>query len=131
MGTRGEKEFTSATIKAAFVRQNGHCASCGIRIWKMGREGAMWHKFGEHAEAHHVKPVLAGGTADADNCVILCRTCHYSAHQGGNWQDVSIYEKPGSSNKARRYVSTETIAAEYPFYKWTRAKERELEQLNE
>ena len=80
MGRRGEKEFSANTIKAAFVRQSGYCASCGIRISKMGNDGAMRHEFGERAEAHHVLPVLAGGTAHVGNCVILCRTCHYSAH---------------------------------------------------
>lgn len=95
----------------------------------MGAAGAARHKFGERAEAHHLLPVLAGGTAHVDNCVILCRTCHYSAHQAGRWADISIYEKRGSRRKPA-YVSVKTVAAEYPFYKFTKAKARELEGLN-
>lgn len=129
MGRRGENEFSARTIKGASARQNGYCASCGTRIWKMGNDGAPQHRFGERAEAHHVIPVLAGGTAHVDNCVILCRSCHYSAHQGGRWADISLYEKRGSG-KTPVHVAVKTIAAEYPFYKFTKAKARELEQLN-
>jgi hypothetical protein len=128
MGTRGDKEFSRETIKEAFVRQNGYCASCGVRIWKMGKDGAMWHKFGEPAEAHHVRPVSANGTAEVKNCVILCRSCHLSAHQGGLWADISIYEK-SSNGKKPDYVSVESIAAKYPFYRYTPAKQRELDKL--
>ena len=130
MARRGEKDFSAKTIKAALARQSGYCASCGTRIWKIGNDGAMRHKFGERAEAHHVLPVLAGGTAHVDNCVILCRTCHYSAHQAGRWADISIYEKRGSGRKPV-YVSVKTIAGEYPFYRFTKGKARELEKLNE
>ncbi len=129
MSRRREREFSAKTIKGAFVRQDGYCASCGARIWKMGADGATQHTFGERAEAHHVIPVLAGGTAHVDNCVILCRSCHYSAHQGGRWADVSIYKKSGSGKKPE-YESVETIGAEYPFYKFTKTKARELEGLN-
>ena len=74
MGRRGKKEFSGNTMKAALARQNGYCASCGTRIWMLGSASADPHRFGERAEAHHVLPVLAGGTAHVDNCVILCRT---------------------------------------------------------
>jgi hypothetical protein len=87
----------------------------------------MLHKFGERAEAHHVLPVSAGGTAHVDNCVVLCRSCHYSAHQGGRWADNSIYETAmDRSGRPARYVSTATIAKEYPFYKFRKANEVEL-----
>jgi len=128
MGQRGDKEFSSKTIKEAFARQAGYCASCGIRIPKLGNAGAKDHYFGERAEAHHVRPVLAGGTAQVENCVILCRTCHYSAHQAGQWSDISIYKEIGGDTPV--YASTETIAAEYPFYKFTPDKAAELEELN-
>jgi hypothetical protein len=129
MGSRGNKEFASSTIKDAYVRQNGYCASCGTRIWKLGNEGAMWHKFGERAEAHHVIPVRAGGMADVANCVIVCRACHISAHRGGAWADSSFYSNAAKGKKPS-YVSVETVAAEYPYYKFTESKQRELEQLN-
>jgi len=129
MGSRGDKEFCSSIIKDAYARQNGHCASCGVRIWMLGRDGAMWHKFGEPAEAHHVIPVKAGGQADVTNCVIVCRSCHYSAHQGGRWGDTSIYGKASKGSRPG-YVSVETVAAEYPYYKYSRANAAELARLN-
>jgi hypothetical protein len=129
MGRRGEREFSSKTTKAALARQNSYCASCGTRIWAIGNVGAERHRFGERAEAHHVLPVQAGGTAHVDNCVILCRTCHYSAHQAGRWADITIYETPGGG-PAPAHVSVQTIAAEYPFYAFTQAKARELARLN-
>jgi 5-methylcytosine-specific restriction endonuclease McrA len=91
MGNRRHNEFAPTTIKKALARQKSHCASCGTRIWALGARGAALHKHGERAEAHHVIPVSAGGTARVDNCVILCGSCHYSAHQAGRWADNSIY----------------------------------------
>jgi len=129
MGSRRQREFSTRTATAALARQNGYCASCGTRIWTIGHAGAARHRFGERAEAHHVLPVLAGGTAHVDNCVILCRTCHYSAHQAGRWADISIYQKRGSG-KTLAYVSVETTAAEYPFYRFTKSKAGELARLN-
>lgn len=115
-----DKEFDRSTIEAAFGRQGGLCASCGTRIWKMGNDGALWHKFGERAEAHHVRPVKAGGSAAVENCVVVCRSCHYSAHQGGRWADVEIYRLAGAK---KRYASVSTIAKEYPFYRGRRRSE--------
>jgi hypothetical protein len=129
MSTRGDKEFTPSTKEGALKRQNGYCASCGTRIWKPGNAGAMWHKFGERAEAHHVRPVRANGTATVDNCVIVCRSCHYSAHQGGRWRDISIYEE-SADGSAPIYVSVEAIANEYPFYRFTPANIPELKEQN-
>jgi hypothetical protein len=130
MARRAEDEFSAQTIRDALVRQNGYCASCGTQIPKLGNAGAAQHKFGERAEAHHVLPVRAGGSGQVENCVILCRTCHYSAHQGGRYADISIYQERGSGKKSAT-VSVKTIAANYPFYKFTKAKARELEGLNE
>jgi HNH endonuclease len=129
MGNRSGKEFSRTTMQEAFARQGGYCASCGIRIWKMGREGAMWHKFGESAEAHHVRPVLAGGTAHVENCVVVCRACHISAHQGGAWADISIYRKAEIEGNPV-YASTEEITAEYPFYKLSTSNADELREIN-
>jgi HNH endonuclease len=98
----------------------------------MGNDGARLHKFGERAEVHHVVPVLAGGTSQVDNCVILCRSCHYSAHQGGLWSDVSIYGESARENGGKlEFASVETIAKEYPFYKFGDATRAELEQIND
>ncbi len=130
MGSRGDKEFSHETMRAAFKRQNKYCASCGIRLWDLGREGEKWHRFGEYAEAHHVRPVKAGGTAEAANCVIVCRSCHISAHKGGAFADASMYEKAGSTKQKPLYVSTATIAKGYPFYRYSANKQPELDDIN-
>jgi hypothetical protein len=131
MGNRGRKEFTATTIRQALARQKSYCASCGTRILASGTRAATLHKYGERAEAHHVIPVSVGGTARVDNCVILCRTCHYSVHQGGRWADNSIYvDIKRSSGRKVRYVSITTVAKEYPFYKVTKTKQAELDLIN-
>ena len=49
------------------------------------------HKYGESAEAHHMRHVKHGGTNDLDNCVIICKSCHYSVHEGGNYRNKADY----------------------------------------
>jgi len=44
--------------------------------------------------------VKLGGAKDVDNCVILCWSCHYSAHEGGNYRRSEI----------------ESAAADYAFF---------------
>ena len=68
------------------MRQQSVCASCGTPILNLGEAGRVIHKFGEGAQAHHVKHVKFGGTGDLSNCVILCNSCHYNAHEGGNYR---------------------------------------------
>jgi 5-methylcytosine-specific restriction endonuclease McrA len=81
-----EGEFPTGTKQQALLRQKNRCASCGARIFRLGNAAASSHKFGEGAQAHHVKHIKFGGTASLDNCVILCQSCHYSAHEGGNYR---------------------------------------------
>jgi len=33
-----------------------------------------------------MRHVKFGGTDSLDNCVILCQSCHYSVHEGGNYR---------------------------------------------
>jgi HNH endonuclease len=47
------------------------------------------HKFGEWGEAHHIRHANVGGDASLENCVVICRSCHYSAHGGGDYRDNS------------------------------------------
>lgn len=47
--------------------------------WQRGVEE---HEYGEGAQAHHRKHIKLGGLPTLDNCVILCQSCHYSAHEG-------------------------------------------------
>ena len=33
----------------------------------------------------------SGGGGNAENCVILCESCHYSAHEGGNYKKGKVW----------------------------------------
>jgi 5-methylcytosine-specific restriction endonuclease McrA len=79
-------EFTRGIQELALGRQRNVCASCGTPISKLGEAGRANHKFGEGAQAHHIKHVKFGGSGDVSNCVVLCKSCHYSAHEGGNYR---------------------------------------------
>ncbi len=79
-------EFLPSTQQFALVRQKNKCACCGTRITALGNRGRADHRFGEGAQAHHIRHVKFGGLAIVDNCAILCHSCHYSAHEGGNFR---------------------------------------------
>jgi predicted restriction endonuclease len=79
-------EFSKATKQAALERQKHRCAMCGESITALGYAGQAGHKFGEVAQAHHMRHVKQGGSCGVENCVILCWSCHYSAHEGGNYR---------------------------------------------
>ena len=86
MARSSDVEFSKTTQHAALARQKKRCASCGFRIYRLGEPGRVEHRFGEIAHAHHMKNAVAGGMADVWNCVILCQSCHYSVHEGGNYR---------------------------------------------
>jgi hypothetical protein len=75
----------------AWARQKSRCVMCGTHLVTIGAAGQAGHRFGERTEGLHVIPHQMGGPATVENCVVLCRSCHLSAHQGGRWRDVSIY----------------------------------------
>ena len=79
-------EFSESTQRLALVRQRHRCASCGAAIVRLGNAGKQDHRYGEGAQAHHVRHIKYGGTSALHNCVILCQSCHYSAHEGGNYR---------------------------------------------
>jgi 5-methylcytosine-specific restriction endonuclease McrA len=79
-------EFSRSTQQAALERQKHRCASCGTLIAQLGNAGIARHRFGEGAQAHHIRHVKLGGTNSVSNCVIICLSCHYSAHEGGNFR---------------------------------------------
>ena len=83
-------EFSPATQQLALARQRFRCASCGTQIAGLGESGRAIHAFGESAQAHHMLPIRMGGRDAVDNCVILCGSCHYSAHEGGNYRGGSV-----------------------------------------
>jgi len=79
-------EFSRPTQQLALARQKHRCAACGTHIYHLGEAGRAEHRFGEGARAHHMRHVKFGGTDSLDNCVILCQSCHYSVHEGGNYR---------------------------------------------
>jgi len=87
---RRPNEFSRATQKAALARQKNRCAMCGEAISALGHEGQATHRFGEGVHAHHMRHVKQGGSNSVDNCVILCWSCHYSAHEGGSYRHSQI-----------------------------------------
>jgi hypothetical protein len=54
-----------------------------------------------------------GGPITVENCVVLCRASHISAHQGGRWRDASIYD---DLNMPPMALKISKIAALYPHY---------------
>ena len=84
-------EFDVLTMRDALERQGNKCGSCGETIKALGRPGQVSHKYGEIAHAHHMKHCQHGGTNHLSNCVILCYSCHYSVHNGGNFRNKSGY----------------------------------------
>ena len=59
-------------------------------------------------------PHKLGGPITVENCVVLCRACHLSAHQGGFWADVSIYDDLAELPMEEKIA---TIAALYPHFR--------------
>jgi 5-methylcytosine-specific restriction endonuclease McrA len=88
-------EFSVTTKQVALERQKFRCAMCGERIAALGHAGQAAHRFGEGAHAHHMRHVKLGGTRELDNCVILCWSCHYSAHEGGDYWRIEIESAAG------------------------------------
>lgn len=88
-------EFSRRTQELALARQGGRCASCGTEIFALGTAGQSEHKYGEGAQAHHLRHVKFDGSNSVDNCVILCQSCHYSAHEGGNYRFGTVIGREG------------------------------------
>ncbi|MBN9063007.1 MAG: hypothetical protein BGP06_08955 [Rhizobiales bacterium 65-9] len=114
--------FSPQTQAAALKRQGYVCASCGSRIWVAGRRGAASHRFGEGSEGHHVIPFEGmNGPNSVENCVVLCKSCHNSAHQGGRFADIDVYsDLPGHKKRVSPAVMAEmieSVADDYPHYR--------------
>jgi hypothetical protein len=86
------QNFPPSIQRNALGRQKHRCASCSTGISEIGQAGISTHLFGEGAQGHHVIPHKIGGQITVENCVVLCRSCHLNAHQGGRWRDASIYD---------------------------------------
>ena len=79
-------EFSRTTQQLALGRQKFRCGSCGTPIAQLGNAERAQHRYGEGAQGHHVRHIKCGGSDSVTNCVILCQSCHYSAHEGGNYR---------------------------------------------
>jgi len=87
-------DFTESTKQEALERQHHKCGSCGVRITEVGDAGQDDHPYGETARAHHISHHKHGGSAGVDNCVILCWSCHYTAHEGGRYRTGHVDGTP-------------------------------------
>jgi len=72
---KGFKPVTSREVqpelrKLVFERDNWSCVKCGI---------------GENLHCHHIDPVVNNPleSADIDNCITLCKSCHKKVHKKG------------------------------------------------
>ncbi len=78
--------FRTPAQSQARVRQAGLCAGCGERLDDVE----------EHA--HHVIPNQSGNPRDpthawlasAENCVVVCHTCHERVHQDGRYRAGAV-----------------------------------------
>ena len=91
MGRDSESEFTAQIKMQAWSRQDFLGGSCGELIVPFGGKKLVSVAWGESAHAHHRKPVKIGGGGNVENCVILCESCHYSAHEGGNYKHGTVW----------------------------------------
>lgn len=57
-------EFTKATKAQAFLRADGKCENCGVKL----RAGGVFYD--------HVVAASIGGGNDLGNAACLCKTCH-------------------------------------------------------
>jgi 5-methylcytosine-specific restriction endonuclease McrA len=114
--SEGHKPFRETTQRRALARQGFVCGSCGERIVDVGEKGRQHHSFKEGARGHHIIPhaKMHGPTTEA-NCVVLCESCHLSAH-GNNTQDVSFYSDLRKQELPMDEM-IQKVAAMYPHYK--------------
>jgi 5-methylcytosine-specific restriction enzyme A len=57
-------EFSKRTKLIAWNRSQGRCEACGVKL------------FTGRIEYHHDKECTFGGSAELENCIVLCRSCH-------------------------------------------------------
>jgi hypothetical protein len=116
--------FAKSLKEAALARQGGKCAMCGAHISGVAKADAANHKYGERAEAHHIIPWQNHGESSLDNCVMLCWSCHFSAH-GGDFSDYELYEDLGGRAVSTKDKIGKLFAKEnpYPFYRQRTGKQ--------
>jgi hypothetical protein len=55
-----------------------------------------------------------GGPLTLDNCVVLCKSCHYSVHRGGHFAYTQQYDSVKSLPMPQKIAA---IAKLYPHYR--------------
>ena len=58
-----------ATIRKKILKLINKCELCGDDTKEI-------------LQVHHIIPVTAGGSNNADNLIVLCPNCHFKAHRG-------------------------------------------------
>jgi hypothetical protein len=71
-------------VKLAFERDGGRCRNCN--------EPAT--------AAHHVIPLVFGGTDALSNLICLCDACHYAAHRGMAVTQVKSTHEPTAQGQS-------------------------------
>lgn len=81
--TRAEREpwrkrYASAEYRRnrqqAIARTKGRCTDCGsVCAW---HDGKQWRTAGMGGEVDHIKALSEGGTDDASNLALRCKSCH-------------------------------------------------------
>ncbi len=103
-----KREFSYQTKRRALDRQDYLCASCASLILPFDGKlvSVAWE---ESAHAHHRKPMHSGGGGNVENCVILCSSCHYNAHEGGRYR--------------RREGEVVALVSDFPHFYGTKIRE--------
>ena len=103
-----KREFSYQTKLRALDRQKYLCASCGDPILPF--DGSLVSvAWGECAHAHHLTYMREHGGGNVENCVILCSSCHYNAHEGGRYR--------------RREGEVVALVSDFPHFYGTKIRE--------
>jgi predicted restriction endonuclease len=83
-------DFSKKTKRATIQRQCGVCAFCGVAL------KTPWSNGDFQGYAHHLRPLLHGGSDGINNCVYLC----WGHHQliGHGMAPFGIDNQGGSSS---------------------------------
>lgn len=101
-------DFPYPVKKAAYERQGGVCAFCGVKVTPPSSSSAP-PRNAYSGEAHHLRPLDHGGTPTLDNCVYLC----YGHHKLFHGMAPFGIDKQGGSSRTWVHVTR----TDFPFWK--------------
>jgi hypothetical protein len=81
-------EFHGGVWQAVANRQNAICAACGKGLLAFNDEGDR-DVFGHHVipdQCGKHRPRYADFLRTAPNCVLVCKECHWAAHEYGKYE---------------------------------------------